>query len=204
MRCVRCAPSSCILPHKDVTEQVSGLVHFFHVDVFEYDALLASYPAKHQGFHPSSHYRWMLMYDHLASLQPATLRRHVHDRRAAIRCSCAIPSRPSSHRATGLYVAMESALVPIAQEGWNSGWIRDCFGNEMVQKVGRETVSCSGTTLGTWAAALAVSEAHLAPSSASTRACERNGIDQGVHNVIVHTGHDGVSTPCTSSATKRD
>ena len=173
------------LPHKDVTEQVAALVKYFKVDVFEYDAMLAAYPAKHQSFHPSS-YRWMLMYDHLSSISPppydAMFMTDVRDT-----VFLRDPFTSIMTEGEGLYVAMESAAVPIAQEGWNSGWIRDCFGDGMVQRVGREVVSCSGTSLGSWDAALAYLKL-ISDLIREHQTCERNGIDQGVHNVIVHTG----------------
>ena len=172
------------LPTKDVSDQVKSLVKYFKVDVYEYDALLASYPAKHQSFHPSS-YRWMLMYDHLSSITPAPYDAlFMTDVRDTV--FLRDPFTAIMTQGDGLYVAMESAHVPIAQEGWNSGWIRDCFGDPMVQKVGREVVSCSGTTLGTWDAALAYLKT-IAGLIREHESCERNGIDQGVHNVIVHT-----------------
>ena len=173
------------LPHRDVTEQVASLVQYFRVDVFEYDQLLSSYPAKHQSFHPSS-YRWMLMYDHLSSLSPAPYDAlFMTDVRDTV--FLRDPFSSIMTQGAGLYVAMESAAVPIAQEGWNSGWIRDCFGDAMVQRVGREVVSCSGTSLGTWDAALAYLRL-ISDLIREHQTCERNGIDQGVHNVIVHTG----------------
>ena len=174
------------MPKKDVTEQVAAMLRYFRVDVVEYDALLSALPAKHRGFHPSS-YRWLLMNDHLASLSAE--QRYDALFMTDVRDTVFLrdPFSAIITEGDGLYVAMEAAAVAIAQEGWNSGWIRDCFGDAMVQRVGREVVSCSGTSLGTWAASLAYLRL-ISDLIREHEACERNGIDQGVHNVIVHTG----------------
>ena len=75
----------------------------------------------------------------------------------------------------------------IGECGWNGGWIRDCFGAQMLQKVSRKTIICSGVSVGTYAEVKAyLSQMSAIMSEQRFAKCERNGVDQGVHNVLVH------------------
>ena len=124
--------------------------------------------------------------------------------------------------------------------GWNRGWVKDCFGGSILSQVGGKVISCSGTSLATWDAALqyvssclallasvsvsvslclslsldlslltsldlslhlTLSHTHsphcslpavlrytkLMNDELLSNSCERNGVDQGMHNVWVHT-----------------
>ena len=109
---------------------------------------------------------------------------------------------------------------PISQCGWNSGWIKDCFGTEMVNQVGKNTIICSGVSVGTIDLVLdyllmmsQVVQGKKLPASSNYLeehileqyseehnalmkhrksikhqfpTCERNGVDQGLHNVLVY------------------
>lgn len=87
---------------------------------------------------------------------------------------------------------------PIKECGWNSGWIKDCFGPQVLADVGKEGIICSGVTAGTADSVTdyvrimseiitgKASEQNL--PAARFPQCERNGVDQGVHNVLVHSG----------------
>jgi hypothetical protein len=128
---------------------------------------------------------------------------------------------------TRLFVFGEVAYSRIAECGWNSGWIRDCFGEEALTKVGDQAIICSGVSMGlthhmieyirimneilmgnkglsTASGADSVEGAVSSSSLASSRSsksrfppvflptskfpsCERNGVDQGVHNYIIHS-----------------
>lgn len=109
--------------------------------------------------------------------------------------------------------------ITLAECGWNAGWVRDCFGDQMLERVGGEGIVCSGVSVGTTDAVLAYLKAMYtiigaadqktgilppargdAPSMAASMVadgyslppsffphCERNGVDQGVHNVLVRT-----------------
>ena len=190
VRSAREACRECVIvlymPQKDVTERVQALLSFYRAEPFVYDSLLASYTAKQQSFHPSST-RWLMMHDRLQQM-PAAQRYNalfLTDVRDTFFQSD--PFTAILTEGDGLYVAMENGAVTIAQEGWNRGWVKDCFGEEMVARVGSRVVSCSGTTLGTWDAALHYLRL-MADTIREREKCERNGVDQGVHNVIVHTG----------------
>jgi hypothetical protein len=90
----------------------------------------------------------------------------------------------------------EGALVgiPIAECGWNSGWIKDCFGEKLKSAIQDFSIICSGVFLTSMPTALTyvrIATAILLGQSELTNrfpACERNGVDQGIHNVIIHLG----------------
>jgi hypothetical protein len=48
----------------------------------------------------------------------------------------------------GLFVGMENPNLTIASEIYNRGWIRDAYGDAMLERLGDRQVSCSGVTLG--------------------------------------------------------
>ncbi|SPQ94395.1 unnamed protein product (mitochondrion) [Plasmodiophora brassicae] len=86
----------------------------------------------------------------------------------------------------GLWATLEAG-GPIAGCGWNRGWVQDCFGPGVLADVASKTISCSGITLGTMPAV--VEYVHRMTAELERRSsCERNGVDQGVHNVLVWTG----------------
>ena len=81
-----------------------------------------------------------------------------------------------------------SPLSPVQAEcGWNAGWVKDCFGEEGLKKVGREVISCSGTSMATWQDGLAY--ARLMAAEIGVNTCERNGVDQGMHNYFLYSGN---------------
>lgn len=89
----------------------------------------------------------------------------------------------------GLAVSMESTQYAIAEEPWNSSWIRTGYGNDMLRTVGDNPVSCAGVTYGDGNAMrryldLMIDELLSLPWRATLRA----GMDQGVHNVLLWTG----------------
>ena len=82
----------------------------------------------------------------------------------------------------------------IAGCAWNSGWISSCFGQVMLDAIGTSPISCSGVVLGrlpemvTYLQAMADTLLGKSRFSDKFPSCERNGVDQGVHNVLLHTG----------------
>ena len=106
-----------------------------------------------------------------------------------------------------VFTGVES--FPIKECGWNSGWVKDCFGSAVLGDIGSRGIICSGVSAGTAGAAVEYvrimsdivtgqrsdSSSSTSSSSSSYHAlannfpqCERNGVDQGAHNVLVHTG----------------
>ena len=84
------------------------------------------------------------------------------------------------------YAFLEAKPRTIAECGWNAGWVKDCFGDAGLKEVGAHVISCSGTSIGTWAAASTY--AALMAEEISKNPCERNGVDQGMHNYFVFSG----------------
>lgn len=86
--------------------------------------------------------------------------------------------------------------LPIGKCGWNGGWVRDCFSTDVYAQVADKPIICSGVSAGTTGAVRTylrlmndvLTNAGLTDLSRSARfpSCERNGVDQGVHNVLVH------------------
>lgn len=100
------------------------------------------------------------------------------------------PNVPSFNVFTGV----ES--MSIKQCGWNSGWVKDCFAGSVLDQIGSENIICSGVSVGTTDIVLKYVEMmrnilmglHKAYGLENKfPTCERNGVDQGVHNVLVHT-----------------
>ena len=77
---------------------------------------------------------------------------------------------------------------------WNSGWVRDCFGPVVLDLLRASDISCSGVVLGTASGMLhyikTMSEILQGRHALSPffPKCERNGVDQGIHNVLLHAG----------------
>lgn len=95
-------------------------------------------------------------------------------------------ARSPGEVARGFYAFLEARPRTVAECGWNAGWVRDCHGDAGLAKVGSHVISCSGTSLATWDAAVVYAQEMA--GVLATNPCERNGADQGVHNFIVHGG----------------
>lgn len=92
----------------------------------------------------------------------------------------------------------------IGQCSWNAGWIKDCFGIDMMKQIGQNKIICSGVSVGTTDMVIKYINvmSNIVSGDIQTKpalqkdlqknffpSCERNGVDQGVHNVLVHTGN---------------
>jgi hypothetical protein len=94
-------------------------------------------------------------------------------------------------------VFSESEVSNIGKCHWNSDWIKDCFNPILFTEVASKRIINSGVTIGTADRiyeylqlmediVLGLNKTELSRESRFP-GCERNGVDQGVHNVIVHT-----------------
>jgi hypothetical protein len=154
-------------------------------------------------YHPSST-RWFLFYDYLKKKDKYRIiykRVWMIDVRDSYfqndPFSFVNPHISSFH----VFHGVES--ITISQCGWNGGWVKDCFGNEMLDQMGNNKIICSGVTVGTMD--VVYEYLHLMSDIITGKKisketgkllqlsnspyfpkCERNGVDQGVHNVIVH------------------
>lgn len=119
---------------------------------------------------------------------------------------------PFSRFDQGFYAFHGVESRTIGECGWNSGWVKDCFGQATLKLISAKTIICSGVSMGTTNEVLEylrlMSETMETTEFSS---CERNGVDQGrwcfncnfahqsklvwfktfllagVHNVLVHT-----------------
>ena len=92
----------------------------------------------------------------------------------------------------GLCCFLESDDMRLGTCVANSGWLACAYGKEVLERVGRQKISCSGTTLGTGAAV----RNYLAAMTAGLRAIDERtpnimhviaGIDQCVHNYLLYS-----------------
>eukprot|EP00960_Hanusia_phi_P003325 97807-Hanusia_phi.AAC.2 len=139
-------------------------------------------PATSKKYHPSTT-RWILMQNFLKRYGQHFNKVLVADVR-----DTGFQSDPFNIvNEGGLWTFSES--MSIMGDDWNKGWIRDCFGQLKVDELSSKDIICSGISLGTTmhvqAYLDAMSNEILRPGFST---CERNGVDQGIHNVIVHQG----------------
>ena len=88
--------------------------------------------------------------------------------------------------------------VSIGKCGWNGKWVEECFGHQVLTDIGDNSIICSGVSLGTMDAVLdyldnmndIITGAHKTDIGQLSKfpTCERNGVDQGAHNVLVYKG----------------
>ncbi len=84
----------------------------------------------------------------------------------------------------------------IRECGWNGKWIEDCFAKSTYDRVADNMIICSGVSMGdtdSVYAYLGMMDRIISNTGPESQilgskfpACERNGVDQGVHNVLVH------------------
>ncbi|WP_405164464.1 hypothetical protein OG203_04925 [Nocardia sp. NBC_01499] len=92
----------------------------------------------------------------------------------------------------GLFVGMESPQLTIASGVINRGWMRDAYGDAMLERLGDRQVSCSGVTLGDGVAIrryvdLMLQEISYFPFSKM----KSRSYDQVFHNKLLHCGEMG-------------
>jgi len=139
--------------------------------------------------HPSS-YRWIEFEKYLAELAPQEIPTYLFH--ADVRDTAFQSNLVNSFRKRISWDEKEPILIAMMETGvikncgWNSGWIKDCFGTAGLKEVEENVISCSGTTLGSWLAMEQYVSA-MADSIRVRKECERNGVDQGMHNYLINT-----------------
>jgi len=132
------------------------------------------------GFHPSN-YRYYQYYSHILSSKPYTnmLIADVRD--------TYIMSNPfkTITEPDFVHVFLEENGHFLNSGDFNTIWIRKCYTNDMIKKIGSRPVSCSGVVLGGWEKMKEYLKL-MTSELDSHRFCESNGIDQGIHNVLVY------------------
>jgi hypothetical protein len=100
------------------------------------------------------------------------------------------PSQSHVLPLNGVDVFLEEPGRKLNSGDFNTKWIRDCFGEPMLRRIGHHTVSCSGYVRGQTAAVARYLRQMVHEIAICPR--ESNGIDQGVHNVLVRTKADSL------------
>ncbi|CAM9713655.1 unnamed protein product, partial [Phaeothamnion confervicola] len=141
-------------------------------------------PAFLRNYHPSS-LRWVLLDRYLSEHHARYGRVLMVDVRDTI-----FQSNPFSLvSGTGLHVFRGIEDRTIGKCGWNGGWVRDCYGDAALKRVADRPILCSGVSAGMAANAKAYVAAMAKQLlSEPLQRCERNGVDQGVHNYLIHIG----------------
>ena len=173
-------------------------VHFITYDV---NNLI---PESLRTYHPSS-LRW-IFYHHFLHMR----RNHFKNQfRKVLACDVRdtafqsnafrlLPTNTSVLFATG-----EARIANIGDCAWNRGWVVDCFGQNILQTVADRFISCSGITIGSMNR-MSMYIGHMRNvllgkdikgsfPELKFPSCERNGVDQGAHNVLIRQPYfDGV------------
>ncbi len=96
------------------------------------------------------------------------------------------PFAPVAGGAAGMYFFLEYEPMTIERCGYNSNWVRIAYGDEVLSKVGREHISCSGTSMGTLPHVKFYLE--VLANEVNTRPGTQNvGMDQGAYHRHHHS-----------------
>ena len=108
---------------------------------------LSSLSMEMQSFHPST-LRWPLIYRFFQSEETRKLYGRVWmiDVRDSFFQSDPFAMLPPDTSGFHVFQGVES--IPIRECGWNSGWIKDCFGYPTLDQVGDGRIICSGVSMG--------------------------------------------------------
>jgi hypothetical protein len=161
--------------HRTIVERYNITAIEFHVQLLE--------PVFLRKYHPSN-YRWPLLYRYIEEHSG----RYRKVLMADVRDTAFQQDPFGAFSRKGFYTFNGVESRTIGECGWNGGWVKDCFGKEMLSRIAKKTIICSGISMGT--VGEVESYLKLMTDTMETEAfakCERNGVDQGVHNVLVHT-----------------
>lgn len=189
-----------VFVNSPVPERHSLIAAAARIRIVEFD-MSTLQPEFIRKYHPSS-IRWILFHRLLVTSSDAVRQAFSRVVMVDIR-DTAFQSDPFAllrEEAGVFHVFGEQPGVSIETCGWNSGWVKDCFGEDTYNAVRGSPIVCSGVSMGTMDAVgdylSKMSEVLLGESDLGKGfpACERTGVDQGAHNVLVHTGALKVST----------
>lgn len=92
----------------------------------------------------------------------------------------------------GLAASIEHRRYTVGSEPYNSYWVRQAYGEDMLRRIADKPVACSGVTYGDAAAIQRylrmIGDEIFALNAPSAR---QPGTDQGIHNVLLWTGRYG-------------
>ena len=196
LRVVSPAATIVVFMNQPVNDRNSEIAVNNDVDIIEYS--IEQLPQGMSSFHPSTT-RYHLFYNYFLDEDVRELYSNVfmidvrdayfqRDPFKAIKTS----QLQAFHVFTGV------TTVSIGKCGWNGKWVEECFGNQVLNDIGNNNIICSGVSLGTMTAVFdylvkmndIITGAHKTDIGQLSKfpTCERNGVDQGAHNVLVYKG----------------
>ena len=89
---------------------------------------------------------------------------------------------PEGIQHSNLDFYLEDESVRIGACVYNSKWIREAFGDEVLAEIGGKRISCAGVVIGTPAAMLD----YYTKMQALAFLCKSDGGDQGIHNYLLY------------------
>src|SRR5581483_9506279 len=81
---------------------------------------------------------------------------------------------------------LEDERMRLATQVQNHAWLQAAYGEDVLARLGDRPISCSGVTIGAAPAILAYLTVMVDQLSRVPR--QPPGVDQAVHNVVLHTG----------------
>ena len=88
-----------------------------------------------------------------------------------------------------LFVFAEDQSVAIGNCADNAKWVREAFGLHKLCEIRDRRISCSGTTMGSHSGIMRYLSTMIeAATRAKPESLRIDGIDQGIHNAIIHDG----------------
>jgi len=139
-------------------------------------------PSFLRAYHPSN-YRWPLLYRYVKEHADSYAKIVLADVRDTM-----FQGDPFASFEKGFFTFKGVETRTIGECGWNGGWVKDCWGQQMLAQLTKKPIICSGISMGTSEEALFyLQQMSESMETEAFAKCERNGVDQGVHNVLVHT-----------------
>mmetsp|Transcript_21615 Transcript_21615/g.30983 ORF Transcript_21615/g.30983 Transcript_21615/m.30983 type:complete len:498 (+) Transcript_21615:3-1496(+) len=174
------------------------------LELIPFDSTTMGFSVDMNKFHPSTS-RWPLIHKYLSDHGTKYNRIWMLDVRDTYFQSDPFEFMSPTDKNLNVFQGVES--MKISQCGWNSAWVSDCFGKEILNSIGNNPIICSGVTSGfreavitytSYMSGLILSskeELDLANNMILSKimkasifpSCERNGVDQGIHNVLIHS-----------------
>ena len=148
-----------------------------------------------QTFHPST-LRWDMMFRYISNAEKRAqyARMWMIDVRDSFFQADPFDMLPIGQRGFLAFKGVEDKRIRAC--GWNGKWVQDCFSENTYENVADNAIICSGVSMGDTDSVfeyLRLMSGIISGVSSESRslgakfpACERNGVDQGVHNVLVH------------------
>lgn len=140
--------------NEPIDAQVQTLATKNHITLITYTTADLE-PTFLRPYHPSS-LRWIL-YHRLLQL-PIQLGAHQQIFGDLVQKIITLDARDSAFQSDPfrLFTSEDPRLLVFGEQqhahirgcGWNSGWVRDCFGEEVLRRIGDQAIICSGVSMG--------------------------------------------------------